>query len=139
MNILSTGIDAIHKGYTLRIEDTVQPRTTMGVYLKGDYTKRYSRDMRRKLKKANKANMTATISTKEDIEENPAIIDEFCGVMHKTEEAQGIQQGQSLLQAHDREFAKRIYSHIQSRRRDLCKRNDVYSIWEETGNVIHGK
>lgn len=91
VNILSTGIDAIHKGYTLRIEDTVQPRTTMGVYLKGDYTKRYARDMRRKLKKANKANMTATISTKEDIEENPAIIDEFCGVMHKTEEAQGIQ------------------------------------------------
>ena len=90
VNILIHGLGAVHHGYTMRIEDTVQPRTTMGVYLTEDYPTRYSRNMKRKMKKAVKANMTVEFYTKEGIKENPKILDDFCEVLHKTEEAQGI-------------------------------------------------
>ncbi len=86
VDILTKGVDAIHKGYTMTIEETVQPRTTMGIKPIEGFEKNYARDTRRKMKKATQANLTYEVRTKDDLMAGDSFLTTFANLMHKTEE-----------------------------------------------------
>lgn len=90
VDILTKGVDAIHKGYTMTIEETVQPRTTMGIKPIEGFEKNYARDTRRKMKKANQANLTYEVRTKDGLMAGDGFLITFANLMHKTEERNSV-------------------------------------------------
>lgn len=108
---------AIHKGYTMSIAETVQPRTNMGVDVTDDFTARYARNTRRAIKKAAKENLSAEIHTASDIRSNPEILDIFSELMHCTEDRKGVK-------LRDREYFQRIIDSFDGAIISLCRTSD---------------
>lgn len=108
---------AIHKGYTMSIAETVQPRTNMGVDVTDDFTARYARNTRRAIKKAAKENLEAEIYAASDIRRNPDLLDVFSSLMHCTEDRKGVK-----LRDHD--YFQRIVDQFDGAIISLCRTAD---------------
>ncbi len=132
VRFLSEKTGAIHKGYTMTIEETVQPRTNMGVNLVDDFDKKYSRSIRRKLKSAAKAGARPEMYTAADLREHPKALDEFCRLMHCTEERKDI----SLR---DREYFERMMNDFDGARLWLCNTDEHGYVCGMMGIGYHDK
>lgn len=86
---LTDEVGAKHMGYTMAMNETIQPRVTMGVDLTGDFRKRYHRNTKRALKSAEKYGVQIE-EVHRDSENLEQALDDFMKVIGATEETKGI-------------------------------------------------
>lgn len=82
---------AQHKGYTMDMGETAQPRVTMGIDLTRDFRDHYLRIAKRQIRKAETLGVQAEQYTWEQILQTPEIMDEFVRLMKCTESEKNIQ------------------------------------------------